>query len=221
MKLALIAATKSEVDPFCHHFSITPNASFKLVEEHEIMVIVSGPGIPNTLMAMLTHPLLGEADLLINVGVCGSFERHISLGTIVEIYKDRFGDLGAETADGNFIDIFEMGLEDKNITPFRDGWIHSSHQIQRMDLPRKSGITVQKVHGNPTSINRISEKYCPETESMEGAAFFLVAHKLEKPSLQIRSLSNYVEPRNRDNWQMETAISMLNTYLIENLIYLR
>jgi len=33
--------------------------------------------------------------------------------------------------------------------------------------------------------------------------------------LQIRSISNYVEPRNKDNWDLPLAISNLNNTLIE------
>jgi futalosine hydrolase len=32
--------------------------------------------------------------------------------------------------------------------------------------------------------------------------------------VQIRAVSNYVEPRNKENWQMGLAIKNLNEYLI-------
>jgi futalosine hydrolase len=35
------------------------------------------------------------------------------------------------------------------------------------------------------------------------------------PFAELRAISNYVEPRNRDNWKMKEAIENLNTILIE------
>lgn len=217
MKIILIAATDNEISPFCSHFKIRPDEGFKPAEGHEIMVKITGPGIPNTLVSMLSDNSLYSADLLINAGICGSFDFNIPLGTVVEISKDRFGDLGAETAEGEFIDIFDMNLQEKNAIPFKEGWLYPTFMKDTTNLPRKSGITVQKVHGYAPSISRITEKYQPDTESMEGAAFLLAAYQLGKPSIQIRSLSNYVEPRNRANWQIEHAISALNDFLIRDL----
>jgi len=217
MKIVLIAATEKEISPFCSHFNIKPEFQFFPVENHEIMLKVTGPGIPNTLLSMLSDQSVVTADLLVNIGICGSFDYNLPLGTVVEISKDRFGDLGTETAEGEFIDIFEMQLQDKNTPPFNDGWLKSTHVIKETILPKKVGITVQKVHGYSPSITKIKEKYHPDTESMEGAAFVLAAHKHGIPSLQIRSLSNYVEPRNRDNWQIDLAICSLNDFLIRDL----
>ncbi|MCB0705698.1 MAG: hypothetical protein KDC34_10330, partial [Saprospiraceae bacterium] len=74
--------------------------------------------------------------------------------------------------------------------------------------------SVQKVHGSEASIRRIREKYDPDLESMEGAACFYVCMLEGVPFLQIRAISNYVEPRNRDNWEIGLAIDKLNEILV-------
>jgi len=48
---------------------------------------------------------------------------------------------------------------------------------------------------------------------MEGAAFFYVCQLQKIPHIQIRSISNYVEPRNRANWNISLAIKNLNEVL--------
>ena len=50
---------------------------------------------------------------------------------------------------------------------------------------------------------------------MEGAAFFLACLLSEVPFLEIRSISNFVEPRNREAWDLPLAIDNLNVALIE------
>ena len=46
---------------------------------------------------------------------------------------------------------------------------------------------------------------------MEGAACFMVCEKFEIPCIQIRAISNKVEKRNKENWNLDLAISNLNT----------
>jgi futalosine hydrolase len=50
---------------------------------------------------------------------------------------------------------------------------------------------------------------------MEGAAFFYACRQFNIPCLQIRAVSNYVEKRNRDNWDIPLAIKNLNNFAIE------
>ena len=50
---------------------------------------------------------------------------------------------------------------------------------------------------------------------MEGAAFFQACMTEGVAFSEIRAISNYVEPRNRDNWKIAEAIENLNKTLIE------
>ena len=67
----------------------------------------------------------------------------------------------------------------------------------------------------------LSKKYSirlnPKIESMEGAAFFYACRKAGVPFIQIRAVSNYVEKRNRDAWQIGLAVKNLNTFALELL----
>ncbi|HNB49323.1 MAG TPA: futalosine hydrolase, partial [Chitinophagales bacterium] len=73
---------------------------------------------------------------------------------------------------------------------------------------------VNKVHGNEKTIKVIQEKYNADTENMEGLAFYYVMKLINKPSIEIRSISNYVERRNKDNWQIKNAVDNLNKEII-------
>ena len=45
---------------------------------------------------------------------------------------------------------------------------------------------------------------------MEGAACMMVCQKFNIPSLQIRSISNFIEERNKEKWNLSLAIKNLN-----------
>jgi len=45
---------------------------------------------------------------------------------------------------------------------------------------------------------------------MEGAAFFYACFMERLPCLQIRAVSNYIEDRNKDRWNIPLAIGNLN-----------
>ena len=75
------------------------------------------------------------------------------------------------------------------------------------------GITVNTVHGDEMSIRNIINSMNPDVESMEGAAFFMVCQRFNIRCIQIRAISNKVEKRNLDNWDIDVAIKNLNKEL--------
>lgn len=154
-------------------------------------------------------------DLAINAGIAGAYPASgFAKGDVVNVTTERFADLGVEEADGSFTDVHELGLVDANASPFSNGTLlnpATGHDF----LPKAKGLTVNKVHGYQPSIDAILRKYPADVESMEGAAFFLACLMAGQPFLQIRSISNYVETRNREAWEIPKAISALNSVLVE------
>jgi futalosine hydrolase len=49
---------------------------------------------------------------------------------------------------------------------------------------------------------------------MEGAAFFYACLAAKVPFVEIRSISNRMEPRNRDAWDLPLAVRNLNEVLV-------
>src|SRR5690606_34844441 len=75
-----------------------------------------------------------------------------------------------------------------------------------------SAITVNTVHGNSKSIHRLFSRIQPDIETMEGAAVFQAANTFNIPCLQVRAISNYVEPRNKKNWNIPLALDSLESW---------
>ncbi len=201
MKLLLVAATPFEIEPFKSYWR------GKSINSGEIEILVTGVGMVATAFAMGRLLATKQFDLAINAGIAGAFDKKLAIGDVVHVANDRFAELGAEDGDG-FISIDELGFGDSALRPIQP--------LQSLpEMPIVSAITVNKVHGNELSISRTLERVNPQIESMEGAAFVYACNQFNLPSLQIRGISNFIERRNRDSWNIPLAIKNLNNTVIE------
>ena len=78
---------------------------------------------------------------------------------------------------------------------------------------KTSGITVNLVHGFSPSISEAIYRHDPGIETMENAAFFYACLKSNVTFASLRAISNIVEPRNRENWQIDLALTNLGNVL--------
>lgn len=218
MKILIVSATPFEIAPLENYlkagFECHEENCFKK-EDFEIELLVTGVGIPFTVYALTKKLGLSQFNLVINVGIAGAFNRGLEIGDVVNVIAERFGDLGVEEQNGQLTDVMEMGLIDENNAPFLHGELIHPVATEITFLPKVKGLTVNKVHGKKESIEAIQQKYDADIESMEGAAFFMVCLLEKVHFFEIRSISNFVEPRNRDNWNLPLAIENLNITIIE------
>ena len=186
MKILIVSATKQE--------SVT-------LQNTNIDLLVTGVGIPNTILNLTTHLCDNKYQLIINIGVCGSFNQNNSIGNVVEVISDQFSEIGYE--ENETFSRFNNSFAPKTI-------FKVSPQTK---LESVNGITVNTVHGNKESINKVINMFNPDVESMEGAAFFMVCKSFNTSCIQIRSISNMIEERNQDNWDLPLAINNLHIAL--------
>lgn len=218
MNILIVSATRFEIAPLLAHlreqFIEYETDRF---QQGDLQITVAITGVGMTLTAYAMGRLLNNQfyGLAINAGIAGAFHRDLTLGEVVQVTSQQFGDLGAEEADGQFTSIHEMGLIEADQFPFQNGRLINEAAGQSNFLPQASSITVNKVHGYPPHIEQIRKKYPVDIESMEGAAFFYACLTQQQPFLEIRAVSNYVEARNRDHWRIDLAIEKLNEVLIQ------
>lgn len=210
MKLLLVSATLDEIRPLVEFFTFKEGLNLK--NSHEITVLVGGVGMVS--MAFSLGKALGQHsyDLALNAGIAGSFNRSLKPGDVVAVSSDSFSELGAEDGPA-FLSIEQMGFGKSTFTPV------PSILTNKLagDLPTVSAITVNTVHGNESSILQTVNKLNPDIETMEGASFFYACSQENIPSIQVRAISNYVEPRNRASWNIPFAVNNLNLTLVEIL----
>lgn len=218
MKILIVSATTFEIAPFLKYLEKKADkatfSDFQL-NGHTIYPFVTGVGALNTAFGLARHKGLEEIDVAINVGVAGSFDPSLPNGEVIEVITDRFADLGVEESDGSFTDVYDLGLVQNDQFPFKKGWIRNTKNKYKSGLPTVIGLTVNKVHGEASSILKIKAKYDADVETMEGAGFLYACKMADVNCNQIRAISNQVEPRNKDNWEIEKAIDNLNETLIK------
>lgn len=209
MQILLIAATKAEVD-------------FFTAKHPGITVLITGVGTPATMYHLQKKMQQTKYDLILQAGIAGSFISGLKLADTVLVKQDTFGDLGVEEKD-DFKTLFDIGFEDANAFPFTDGSLVNHHPLlTTTGLPSVKAITVNKVSDSILMRQQLNIKFKAEIESMEGAALHYICLQEKIPFLQIRSISNYVGDRNKNNWKIKEAIASLNTALsqiVQNLIH--
>ncbi len=218
MHLTIVAATLFEIEPtrqfLVDNFDHKEDSLVFTKKEDTVQILITGVGATATAFALGQYLAHVKTDLLLNAGIAGAFSEQHKIGDVFLIEKDRFGDLGVEESDGRFVDVFELEMPTPNTLPYQDGWLVNPRAAEQKFLPTATGITVQKVHGTTDSITKIREKYSTaDLESMEGAAVHYAALMTGTAFFQIRSVSNLVEPRNKDNWDIGKAIVALNVVL--------
>lgn len=220
MKVLLVVATAMEVEPLLQHLHWCPDfsssiSSFQL-GTNQLDLLITGIGMVPTAVNMTMALTAGKYDLALNAGICGAFHEKIGLGEVVHVAFDCFSELGTETPEG-FLDLQQMKLPGHHVFPFQDGWLANPHYFDYsplIDLKGVKGITVNTVHGDAHSIGQVIQRLQPDIESMEGAAFMYSALMSGTRFLQIRSVSNYVGPRDTSLWNIPLAVNNLNQCLI-------
>lgn len=211
--ILIVAATLSEIEPLLKKLNPTviQNQQFFTINinKHQIDFLITGVGMVATSYHLTKHLANKHYELAINMGIAGSFTKDLQIGEVVEVKEDRFADLGVEDKEV-FKDVFDIGLVNPNEYPYEMGIIKNK-TLFSSDLKSVKAITVNKVHGYQPNIDKIIEKYHPDIETMEGAAFAYVC-SLEKISCsQIRAISNYVENRDKSKWDIGKATAELCT----------
>lgn len=214
--LTIVAATRMEIAPLLAKYNATPGDFTGLYTAgNQLHFLITGMGMMNTAAHLALYSARYNRDFYIDAGICGAFNRQLSIGEVVQISSETYGDFGVEN-DDTFEDFFDLGFIDKKEDAFQYGLcspLPSAH-LANIGLPKASSITVNKVHGNEKTIAVIQEKYRADTENMEGLAFYYVLQLIQKPGIEIRAISNYVEKRNKDNWDIPGSIRNLNDALI-------
>lgn len=202
MKILLVSATENEMGSL-------ETAWFR---KNQVDRLITGVGMVATTYSLTRELQQKSYDLAVNIGLAGSFDRNIPIGEVVRVTEDIFSELGAEDGE-EFLTLKEMGLDGTDILINLD----ESQNNLFNSFRKVRGITVNTVHGNTHTINKIRERLHPQVETMEGAAFFFVCGKEGIPSVQLRAISNYVERRNKDAWDIPLALGKLNTIVAELL----
>jgi len=183
---------------------------------HTVDILISGVGELATSFALTKALSIKKYNLVLGAGIAGAYDTQLALGTCVLVRSEVPGDLGAEDHD-QFLDIFSLGLLGENEAPFLSKQLVNPMRVPPFPaehLEWVAGLSVNTVSGSRTTIDKRQEHFGAQIESMEGAALHYCCLREQQPFLQLRSISNYVTPRDRNSWKIGFALSELNAQLI-------
>lgn len=220
MKTLLVSATHLELKPILKKAELVHRSSDNLstykFDGHEFDLLCTGVGMVATAFHLGFLLATTKYARVINIGIAGSFDKQIPLGTVVEIVEDQFPEMGAEDGDC-FLSLLDLELIQSNDFPYQSGVLTNNSSVWNLSYPKVKSITVNTAHGNENRISRTENRFHPQVESMEGAAFFYACKFVKVPCVQIRSISNYVERRNKSSWDIPLAIQNLNKEILNLL----
>ena len=213
MRILLCSATTFEIEPtvtWLRERAERTEANVLFFGPTEIEVVFTGVGLTATAFALGYRFGAGELpQLAIQAGVGGAVDRTLELGAVVRVEREQFADLGAEDRDGQFLSLSKIGLPPG--PPFDEAGVLRPTASAHLPFPEVTGISVNRVSGSAATIGARRALFPDaQVESMEGAAFFYACMQSGVEPLQLRGISNYVEPRNREAWRMGEAIKALN-----------
>ncbi|RLD76520.1 MAG: futalosine hydrolase [Bacteroidetes bacterium] len=216
MQILIVSATSFEVKNLINelHFTqIDENFYNKDIENNSVDILITGVGIAFTSYNLTKALSRKKYDFVINAGIAGSLSEELNIGDVVQVKTEEFADLGIRSKD-SFSTLFDMGFIKADKFPFTDGKLNGIDNKTTLlnGLKKLRGITVNTVNGNKEEIKKLKQKFNADIESMEGAAVFYICLMEKVPFAEIRSISNYVEERNKGDWDIPLAIKNLNDY---------
>jgi len=200
------------VSPKLIQSDFSPKLFIGSLLQYPVELLITGIGNVNATFALTRTLTLKTYSVAISIGIAGSFDNNIQLAETVQITEDLFADFGIDD-NGKFKTLTEVGLKQDDF----DGNFIDNPNPATTNHQKVRGITVQTATGNQNRINELVNRYNPQVETMENAAFFYVCRKMNVPFASFRAISNKVEPRNRKNWKIDEAIESVNSALLLTL----
>jgi futalosine hydrolase len=105
-----------------------------------------------------------------------------------------------------------MGLRSADESPYEKNKLKAiipDSVLSKLPFEGVDALTVNRVLGNQSTIDKTLQHFDVSIESMEGAAVYYVSRMYHLNCLQLRAVSNYVENRDRSSWKIEEALANL------------
>ena len=210
MRILIVSATATE-SRFDTRSEIKVGTPVKVIEplNHDIDILVTGVGAVPTAFALTRY--VQDYDLVINIGIGGSYKPSIQIGAVVCVREDAFGDYGIDDK-GTFKSLSELRSRGNRLSSREEilvnPWINLDFPM--LKLPLVKGLTLSTASGSKDIIEKIIQRWNADIETMESASVFYVCKQLGIRFICYRAISNLVEPRDKSKWEVGKAITNLD-----------
>lgn len=192
-----------------------------ILGNHPVVLIEAGIGLVNTSHALTVALQQINPDLVIQTGIGGAYlQAHLNIGDLVLATEENNAELGVITpqgwqgADAIGIPVLKTDQEYFNTYPLEKSLVDDAQStLQKSQEPTTAGpfITVQQCSGRTDIGNTLSQRFQAICENMEGAAAAHLCLQYNVPFLELRAISNQVEDRNKDAWDIPLALERSQT----------
>ena len=188
-------------------------------------LVNTGIGTVNTAHALTCQLEMQRPKLVIQFGIAGAYvPARLPIAAIALATEEIYGDVGVITPDG-WKPADEIGI------PLVAGDVPLFNRFP-LDLEivtraaricgAESGpfVTVSQCTGVQALGNALYSRFGALCESMEGAAAAHICSLYDVPFLEVRGVSNLVEDRNRERWNIVAAVTAVQqavTKIIEHI----
>lgn len=206
MKLLIAAPTPEELAPLRNQKNSLPEG---------VDFLTTGVGSTPSAVALCRHFATHETDMVIAAGICGSLSPALKIGQTVIVHTDSFSDLGIDD-NGSFVPVHEIGLIEPDEPPFRSGLLRSGGYptVEALEqITRVTGATINTVLGSEEAIKSFRQNHHADIITMEGAGIVYACLHHQIPVMHLRAISNFVTPRNKADWDVDSAVNSLNQLL--------
>jgi futalosine hydrolase len=226
MRILIVTAVPLESEVLVaqleHPSRLYPNLIQGRYAQHVLSVLTTGIGMVNTAYHLGRIFALETFELALNIGVCGAYSRTFQIGEIIHIREEIFSELGAEDNEGNYLDLRELGFAHfvKNEKEYFNR-LENPYQLAdffRCDFRKifsGKSLTVNTVNGDALRIELMRNRFAPDFENMEGGAAALACLSEGLPYFEFRAISNYVEPRNKEAWNIPLACRNIQHFILD------
>jgi futalosine hydrolase len=219
--ILVVAATSSEADILQNISGLLPVIDGYRYANIKVKPLITGIGSISTSWAMKQWiSVNGKPDFALNIGIAGSYNSALSIGEVVIPMSDVFADAGIEDGE-DFLTLSEAGLISPGEFPYNKGLLiaDTRHGVKlKSHLKSVKAITVNTATGSKTTRQKLAEKFNPDIETMEGATFFYICAMEDIPFMALRAISNRVEVRNKNKWNIPLALENLTKTISEIIL---
>ncbi len=182
-----------------------------------VTLLETGIGAVNAAQALTAFLQDGRPALVLQIGVGGAYlSSGLGIGDLAIATEENYGDLGVLTpegwqpADAIGIPILKKDRDYFNCFPLDPGLVARAEALVRSiasspEVCAGPFLTVQQCSGQTSTGNELSARFNAICETMEGAAAAHLCTLYEVPFLELRGISNRVEDRNRETWDLDLA----------------
>lgn len=181
----------------------------------KVRLVAGGLGAVNTAHALSCVLQSQIPELVLQVGIGGAYPTSgLELGALAVATIENYGDLGVRTREGwqssaaIGIPLVRGANDFYNHFPLDDAlvlWAQGVLAKGNSSLRVGPFVTVQECSGTIELGRERCERFAAICENMEGAAAAHICRLFEVPFLEVRGISNMVEDRHRDAWDIPGA----------------